>query len=202
MRKGSNKEIARKERDIQHLLTAKRCSKCLEIKDIAKFKFRKSTGRYESQCRPCEIKRDTNTPLKKQKRREAVDKYRFSDKGRETIRIKEAKRREDPLYRIKSNLSKRIKEHLICGYKSKRTLDIIGCTIEELKIHLENSFEANYGIPKEYIGSFKVHIDHITPLNSAKTEEEIYELNHYTNLQYLLAKDNIRKSDSLVWELI
>ena len=37
------------------------------------------------------------------------------------------------------------------------------------------------------------HVDHIIPLATAKTEEDVYRLNHYTNLQPLWAHENIRK---------
>jgi hypothetical protein len=37
------------------------------------------------------------------------------------------------------------------------------------------------------------HIDHIIPLATAKTEQDVYTLSHYTNLQPLWAKDNISK---------
>ena len=39
------------------------------------------------------------------------------------------------------------------------------------------------------------HIDHIIPISSAKTEEDIYILNHYTNLQPLYWLENIKKSN-------
>lgn len=58
-----------------------------------------------------------------------------------------------------------------------------------LKWHLENQFKTdmsweNYG---------KWEIDHIVPLSSAKTEEELYSLCRYTNLQPLWKTDNIKK---------
>ena len=40
-------------------------------------------------------------------------------------------------------------------------------------------------------------IDHITPISSAQTEEEIYKLNHYTNLQPMWHIDNIKKSNKI-----
>jgi hypothetical protein len=41
------------------------------------------------------------------------------------------------------------------------------------------------------------HIDHIIPL-SAKTEEEIIKLCHYTNLQPLWAEENRAKSNKIL----
>ena len=38
-------------------------------------------------------------------------------------------------------------------------------------------------------------INHIIPVSSAKTEEEMIKLNHYLNLQPLWESDNIRKGN-------
>jgi hypothetical protein len=37
--------------------------------------------------------------------------------------------------------------------------------------------------------------DHIIPISSAKTEEEIIKLNHYTNFRPLCSKLNMEKKD-------
>ena len=63
-----------------------------------------------------------------------------------------------------------------------------------MRFYLESRFEdwmdwENRGI---YTGEFNSgwDIDHIIPISSAKSEEEIISLNHYTNLQPLCSKIN------------
>ena len=61
--------------------------------------------------------------------------------------------------------------------------------------YLLKTFKDRYGY--EWDGKESVHIDHIMPLATAKTEEEVIKLCYYTNLQLLKAEDNWRKSDRL-----
>jgi len=75
--------------------------------------------------------------------------------------------------------------------KTNKTFNIIGCTPEFLKEYIENQFTE--GMTWENHGQFGWHIDHIIPLSSVKTEEELYPLFHYTNLQPLWWLDNIKK---------
>jgi hypothetical protein len=42
------------------------------------------------------------------------------------------------------------------------------------------------------------HLDHIIPISSAQTEEEIFKLNHYSNFQPLWAEDNIKKGNKIL----
>lgn len=83
--------------------------------------------------------------------------------------------------------------------KNKKTLEIIGCNFEYFHNYLLQTFKNNYGY--EYDGIEKVHIDHIIPLATAKTEQDIIRLCHYTNLQLLKEKDNLRKNDSLNYKI-
>jgi hypothetical protein len=62
-------------------------------------------------------------------------------------------------------------------------------TLLENKFYGEMSWE-NYGA--------LWCIDHIIPLASAKTQEEVEHLNHYTNLQPLLNEDNLKKGKKLI----
>lgn len=78
--------------------------------------------------------------------------------------------------------------------KDSNTINILGCNYEEFKSYIESKFENwmswnNYG---KYNGEFNHgwDFDHIIPINSAKTVEEVYKLNHYTNFQPLCSKVN------------
>lgn len=94
---------------------------------------------------------------------------------------------------IASQLSRSLKNK---GYsKSSKTSEILGCTFEEFKQHIESQFEPwmnwdNYGGRKVDTPKTSWDIDHIIPVSSASTSEEILKLNHYTNLRPLCAYDN------------
>ena len=45
------------------------------------------------------------------------------------------------------------------------------------------------------------HLDHIIPLSTAKTKEEVIALSHYTNFQPLWWRDNICKSNKIEYIL-
>lgn len=98
----------------------------------------------------------------------------------------------DNLFKISCNLRSYISNSLKC--KNKKTEHILGISFDEFKNYLESKFEywmnwENYG---RYNGTieFGWDIDHIIPLSSAKTEEDLYKLFYYTNLQPLCSKTN------------
>ena len=76
--------------------------------------------------------------------------------------------------------------------RQKRTLEYVGCTVKELRIHLESQFNndmnwAGYGTEWQ--------VDHIIPLASALP---VSITAHYTNLQPLPAAVNNAKDDKIV----
>lgn len=102
----------------------------------------------------------------------------------------------DPIFA----LSCRIRS-LICvsfanrGYtKKSRTHEILGIGWEGLKEHFERQFTE--GMNWENRGRW--HIDHIIPLATAQSEDDVIRLNHYTNLQPLWAKDNFSKGSKIL----
>lgn len=101
--------------------------------------------------------------------------------------------KSDPLFKLAKSLRSRLRLALKAKswHKDNHFKEYIGCTESELKVHLEKQFQPemtweNHG---------KWHIDHIIPLSSAATPEELYKLCHHTNLQPLWAQDNLKKQD-------
>jgi len=98
---------------------------------------------------------------------------------------------------LRNSLWKRLKAHL--ANKNSSALSLVGCTMEELKAHIESKFED--GMSWENWTVYGWHIDHIIPCSSfdLKIEEEQKKCFHYTNLQPLWAKDNLSKTNKLNW---
>lgn len=126
----------------------------------------------------------------------------YRKRNKESLKIKrnqyiKSKLEIDPLFKLK-----KIVKTLICNSlnrtnflkNNRRTVDIIGCSIDFFKKHLESKFEPwmNWDNKGKYNGKFNYgwDIDHIIPICTAKTEEEVIRLNHYTNLQPLCSKIN------------
>jgi len=136
------------------------------------------------------------------KNKKKIAKYSKSCRKETSLKMK-IRYTEDLLFKSTTNIRNLIRGSLKSkGFKkTSKTAQILGCSFEELHIHLRHSFESNYGIPFNHIDPKLLHIDHIVPLVTAKTEEEVLKLNHYTNLQYLFSWDNLEKADKLDWKL-
>lgn len=80
-----------------------------------------------------------------------------------------------------------------CPKKSK-TVEILGCSFEEFRTHMERQFTK--GMSWDLIS--KIHIDHIIPISSAKTGEDVVRLFHFSNLRPLWAVDNMKKGARII----
>lgn len=100
---------------------------------------------------------------------------------------------EDPLFRLRVTYRTRILDAMRRGGYTKRskTSSLLGCNLETFKAHLESKFIP--GMTWQNRGRYGWHVDHIIPLASAKTQEDIERLCHYTNTQPLWVQDNHSK---------
>lgn len=106
----------------------------------------------------------------------------YVEQNRDVINKRLVERtKTDPLFRVQKLVRNRIQKVLQKNKipKNSPTEQIIGCTYEELVRHLEDN---RYGFTITEKG---LDIDHIIPIHTATTEEEVIRLNHYTNLQLL-----------------
>lgn len=122
--------------------------------------------------------------LKKSSAWQANNKERRAEYFRE-------RRKGDPLYNLSSSLRSRIGYALRRGAftKSNSTHEILGCSIGFFKSYIEQRFLPGMS----WANRSEWHLDHITPVITAKTEKEVYKLNHYTNFRPLWAEDNLSK---------
>jgi hypothetical protein len=115
------------------------------------------------------------------------------DKRNEYERNKKA---TDPKYKLGCDIRSIIVGSFKKNFfnKTSRTYLILGCTLEEFKKYLESKFESwmTWDNRGKYNGTlnFGWDIDHIIPLDTAETIEDIIRLNHYSNLQPLCSKVN------------
>lgn len=116
---------------------------------------------------------------------------------KKTIIREKIKMDSDPIFKLYKNVRGRIKKYLNSENITKRnkTFEIVGCSPQFLKEHIEKQFTE--GMSWELVGKH-IHIDHIIPLSSAKSDAEVYELCHYTNLQPLWAEDNLKKGSKIL----
>lgn len=185
----------------------KKCSKCEEVKSIDEFSNRKANSDGKrGQCKECQKKTMSNWRLKnidyeKTYRKNNASiirarKAKYDAENKDKNRAYQKwKSENDVIYNLSRIYRRRVTyafQHF--GYtKRSESRKLLGCSWEVLKQHMESQF--TNGMTWGNRGDW--HIDHIIPLASANTEEELMKLNHYKNLQPLWAKDNRSKGDSM-----
>lgn len=103
----------------------------------------------------------------------------------------------DPVYAMSKRLRSYIANSLAIfgktGVARPGAKIVLGCTFEEFKVHIEKQFLRGmaWSNRKDW------HIDHIVPVASASTQDEVLALFHHSNLRPMWANENITKSDQI-----
>lgn len=189
------------------MLGFKTCSKCRQVNPacFGHFYRQKATSDgYTSWCRDCDRKasRDRKRiarakgmvkPVAPEKMREYVRSYRERniELVRERSRKSERKRRDDPQYRLSSNVGRRVREML---RKTEGSCRHLPYTSEELCAHIERQFSD--GMSWDNYGA-AWHVDHIRPVSSfsfsGPRDPQFIDCWSLTNLRPMLAFDNMSK---------
>jgi hypothetical protein len=192
------------------------CTICNKEKDISQFHKRgDSKNLYRSNCKECY--RLSESLYRKKHREEIRKNYRlgyklkynkniknYYIKNKEKINIKRKeyfckRRKSDINFKLRTNIARRILHALHDNYKSNHTLNLLGCSINYLKQHLQTTaikngykeFDINHYSSKKY------HIDHIVPcavFNLSCSYHQKLCFN-WSNLQILKAEENLIKGD-------
>jgi hypothetical protein len=178
-----NKE---KRRIIWHNYYIKNRDKLLEKNRLHRLKNKEYYLKYEKE------RYAKNPEFYKKKHRE------YSKTNRDTVnKYVRNKYANDLQFKIKCVLRARLLVALKGKQKSDRTLNLIGCSIPELKIYIERQFKEGMNWQNWMYKGW--HIDHKMPISkfNLSDKEEIKRACHYTNLQPMWSLDNHKKGDSL-----
>ncbi len=145
----------------------------------------KLTEKYKEQQRKYGIEYRKRDKVKT-KHRKYMNKYKLN------------RRKIDSLFKFTDNLRNRIRmafKRISNTKKPNHTFNMIGLSPKETMKYIESKFIGEMSWNNYGRGGWE--IDHIIPLSSAKTKEELIKLCHYTNLQPLWAKDNLMKGNKI-----
>lgn len=176
-------------------LGLKKCIKCNVEKEASNTFFSNSKKTYDglhSVCKKCDLIR-LNRKYKQNPEPAKAARKLYVENNK--TKVYEAYRawinsstKNKLSHRVRNLIRRSIKNR---GYtKRSKTHEILGCDWELFKTHIERQFVK--GMDWEKMGE-EIHIDHIIPVSSAKSEEEVIALNHFTNLRPMWAKENMSK---------
>lgn len=107
----------------------------------------------------------------------------------------------NPLAKLAKQLRGRLQDFLADRniQKSQQFKDYLGCSLDELKLHIEKQFQP--GMTWENYGSLW-SVDHNIALANAPDSEKIYELCHYLNLRPMFCITNSSKNSrsDICWQ--
>ena len=214
----------------------KKCSICKTYKDFEDYhKCYSRPNGINSHCKECSKDKNKNyrdsipDDIKKKRKREEYVRNKegylrrskeYAQNNKEHVASKRREYERNIKYQnpsrhlarnvralIKTTFTRSIVNDIV---KAKKTVNILGCTFEEFKEHIEKQFEYwmnwdNYGNVCETLQpNCSWDLDHIIPVSLAENEEDIYLLNHWSNFQPLCSlknrntkRDNIPKLSNL-----
>lgn len=103
-----------------------------------------------------------------------------------------------PNWKIRKTIRSRFLRAIKNEFKKTSCLDLLGCSISDLRIHLESQFKE--GMTWDNHGVKGWHIDHIRPCASfdLSDPEQQRLCFHYSNIQPLWWNENLSKSDRII----
>lgn len=171
----------------------KTCSKCLKYKPYSEFhKQKQVVDGHASACKICRKPTIARYEIYKTEIKQQTLEYYRTHRQERGIYHK-LREKKDVTFKLQNRLRHRLRMALKNNYKNGSAVALLGCTIDELRRHLESLWLP--GMSWSNWSNSGWHIDHIKPLSGFDLTdvEQLKVACHYTNLQPLWAKDNISK---------
>lgn len=180
------------------------CKDCLNLYKKSKIDLVKNRVRAKEYRKNLKENDPIKFELMSERTRNTTNEYRkngvypngetVSQVRRRNGKTRYEKIKKDPFSLMILNMRNLVALHI--KKKSMSTENILGCNWETFRQHIETKFVD--GMNWNNHGREGWHYDHIIPISSAKNEEELYRLNHYSNFQPLWWEDNIKKSNKIL----
>lgn len=195
------KKLYRLKTNFNIKVTSQICTKCSIEKSYIEFhKTKMRSSGLMGKCKDCRaIDTKNHYDNNKEKIINKTKEYYYNNREKCTQtknNYNKKRAKTDVLYRLSRRLRNRLYYALKRQSWTKNTKfqQYLGCSLPELKEHLQKQFKD--GMNWDNFG--KWHLDHIIPLSSAPTEQDLYKLCHYSNIQPLWAKENLSKANKII----
>ena len=168
-----------------------------EISKKSRARYLKNRDRYLAANRQRELLKTNTIPGYKEEKQKKRKQYR--QKNKEKLKSYSIERRKrDPIYKMTLYIRTRTstvfrRYHL---KKDLKTEDLLGISYNDLFVYIEGKFKT--GMNWHNYGKNGWVIDHIIPLSSAKSKEDLIKLSHYLNLQPLWYYENAQKGSKIL----
>jgi len=108
----------------------------------------------------------------------------------------------DPVFRWVQNTRTNLRDILKGRSNHAPSLELLGCTGEEWRAHLESTFKPGMTWENYGRGEGKWQVDHITPVSSFDQEDHLQQLIcwNFKNTQALWSHENMAKGDTISTE--
>ncbi len=212
-------EQRRKEQLLEESIKKQKFKEKQRIRRLKKIREKRKIKRLYEECIKYYYHENKENNIEQQKtweqnRKEFRKDYKIEfclkDKEKRCLRNREninrwvkKRRKTDINFKLRCDLRSRVLSALKSNKKSASTMELLGCSVQFAREHLESQFTErmtwnNHGTGHHGKGMQEWHIDHIKPCASfdlSKPEEQ-RKCFHYTNLQPLWATHNLLKSDN------
>lgn len=179
----------------------KKCTRCGVEKDESEY-FKRKASRLDGLNAKCKLcKAEIDAQHYQANRRTFIDQataYRKANKETYNAyrrQLQSTKEATDINFRLRRRLRTRV-YHALTGYqKAATTMELVGCSLEDLKMYLEAQFEP--GMTWENYGQW--HVDHVYPLAWVDLSDSAAQRKafNYLNLRPLWALENVSAGGSI-----